>query len=169
LEVRRDWVDLGDIVQRAATAARRRFVGRRVEVEASAIDLAFGDATLLEQALGNLIENALIHGGPDATVRIVLGQDAATLKVSVIDDGRGIPTEILPWIFDKFYSGRSADRHAGQWDGSHGGAGLGLAIAKGVIEAQGGTIEAVSPVANGRGARFVLSLPRRAREDEDIG
>ena len=165
LEVRRDWVDLGDIVQRAATAARRRFAGRRIEVETGAIDLAFGDATLLEQAIGNLVENALVHGGPDASVRIVLGQDEATLKVAVIDDGRGIAADVLPRIFDKFYSGRTADGQAGQWDGSHGGVGLGLAIAKGVIEAQGGVLEAASPVANGHGARFVLSLPRRARTE----
>jgi two-component system, OmpR family, sensor histidine kinase KdpD len=168
LEVRRDWVDLGDIVQRAATAARRRFAGRRIEVEAGAIDLAFGDATLLEQAIGNLIENALVHGGPEAVVRIVLGQDDATLTVAVIDDGRGIATEVLPRIFDKFYSGRAADRNAGQWDGSHGGVGLGLAIAKGVIEAQGGEISAISPVANNHGAQFVLSLPRRTRMEAAI-
>ncbi len=160
LELRRDWVDLSDIVQRAAAAARRRFPGRRIEVAPGTVDLAFADATLLEHVVANLIENGLVHGGPETVLRLSLEQTASGLAITIEDDGRGIASDVLPRIFEKFYSGRAADRS----DGSHG-VGLGLAIAKGVVEAHGGTIEALSPMLNGHGTRFTVTLPLCARSE----
>ena len=70
----------------------------------------------------------------------------------VEDDGPGIPARLLPQIFEKFARGRATA------DGGEG-VGLGLAIAKGIVEAHGGRLSAESPVADGHGARFTLTLP----------
>ncbi len=79
------------------------------------------------------------------------------VALNVTDDGPGIPAETLPRIFDKFVKG--TEPAAINADGTQG-TGLGLAIAKGIMEAHGGAINAESPVANGRGARFVMTFPR---------
>jgi two-component system sensor histidine kinase KdpD len=77
--------------------------------------------------------------------------------VRVTDDGPGIGPQILPHAFEKFARGRSTE--SGVADGGES-TGLGLAIAKGIMQAHGGTIEALSPVAEGRGTRVTLCFPR---------
>jgi two-component system sensor histidine kinase KdpD len=80
-----------------------------------------------------------------------------SVSIRATDDGPGIPAEIMPRMFEKFVQGRIGNGRSG---GKPGGTGLGLAIAKGIVEAHGGSIAAESPVADGRGARVILTFPR---------
>ena len=107
------------------------------------------DAHQIERALANLIENALKYSPPEAPVRLQVSGTPSEVYVRVIDHGPGIPAEDLDRLFEPFQRGGAA---AGQR-----GAGLGLAIARGFAEANGGRVWAESRA--GQGATFVLALP----------
>jgi two-component system sensor histidine kinase KdpD len=156
LELRLDWIDLREIVDRVANAVRRRGARQRIEVALPAdLPLVRADATLVEQAVGNVIGNAIAHTSAETRVLVdaVTAPEAVTLYVT--DDGPGIPIQALPQVFDKFIKADTTAADGGK------GTGLGLAIAKGIMEAHGGTIAAASPHANGRGTRLVLTFPRQ--------
>ena len=156
LELRQDWIDLREIVDRIASAARRRGAKQRIEVALPAdLPLVKADATLVEQAIGNVIGNAVVHTPAETRVVVdaLVGPKEVTLHVA--DDGPGIPLQTLPQIFDKFVKADATQADGGQ------GTGLGLAIAKGIMEAHGGTVSAETPRADGRGTRIVLTFPRQ--------
>jgi two-component system sensor histidine kinase KdpD len=156
LELRLDWVDLKDIVGRVVGAARRRGASQIFEVGLPAdLPLVRADATLIEQAIGNLIANAVAHTPPQTHVVVTASVTPDQVAVHVVDDGPGIASDALPRIFDKFVKAQDSETDGGQ------GTGLGLAIAKGIMEAHGGTIAAESPVASGRGIRMTLSFARK--------
>ena len=119
--------------------------------------LVRADAKLADQALANVVCNAVSHTSGDS--RIVVGADVSerTIALHVTDDGPGIPSQILPHAFEKFVRARSLE--SGRADGGEV-TGLGLAIAKGIMEAHGGSITANSPVAHDRGTSVVLTFPR---------
>jgi two-component system sensor histidine kinase KdpD len=157
LEVRRDWVDLREVVERVVSAARRRAASRPIAVTMPAdLPLMRADATLVEQAVSNVIGNAIAHTPPGTAVTIDAVVEAERLILCVTDDGPGIATAVLPRIFDKFVRGQPGSSRA---DGGEG-TGLGLAITKGIMEAHGGSVAAASPVANSRGTRISLFFPR---------
>jgi two-component system sensor histidine kinase KdpD len=134
---------------------RRRGATQRIETRLPAdLPLVRADATLAEQAIGNVVANAVVHTPRDSRVIVdaAAGDDGVALGVT--DDGPGIAPAVKAHIFDKF-----ARAPAGPADGGES-TGLGLAIAKGIMEAHGGAIRLDSPVANGRGARFTLVFPR---------
>ena len=110
------------------------------------------DAFRIEQALYNLLDNALKHSGKSgARVSVDASSDATTVTVSICDDGVGIPLSDQPHIFERFYrvhKDRSRDA---------GGTGLGLSIVKHTVQAHGGSIAVQSRP--GAGATFVMSLP----------
>ncbi|MFL5258953.1 MAG: DUF4118 domain-containing protein, partial [Hyphomicrobiales bacterium] len=114
LELRSDWVDVREILERVIARARRREPLRRIELAIpSGLPLIRADATLLEQAFSNVLENALVHTPEAASVRIDALAGPAGVQVRVTDDGPGIPPETLPRIFDKFVRGhRETDRQA---------------------------------------------------------
>ena len=156
LELRRDWIDLREIVDRVTSAARRHGARQRIEIALPAdLPLVRADATLVEQAIGNVIGNAVVHTPPETRVLVdaMIGPEKIELRVT--DDGPGIPAQALPQIFDKFVKADTTQADGGQ------GTGLGLAIAKGIMEAHGGAIAAESPHANGRGTRVALTFPRQ--------
>ena len=156
LELRRDWIDLREIVDRVTSAARRHDARQQIDVALpSDLPLARADATLFEQAIGNVIGNAIVHTPPETRIVVdaVVVPNEVVLRVT--DDGPGIPPHALPHVFDKFVKADTKEADGGQ------GTGLGLAIAKGIMEAHGGTIAAESPHANGRGTRIVLAFPRQ--------
>ena len=99
---------------------------------------ALADARLLEQVLVNVLDNALRYAPPHSWISVTARAAAGRITIEVSDEGVGIPPTDLPHVFDSFYRARHGDRVAP-------GTGLGLAIARGMIEAMGGTIEAVSP------------------------
>jgi signal transduction histidine kinase len=145
LELRKQVVDLPELVRRdvagriAAGGAEDKFA---VVVD-STLDELWADPDKLAQVIGNIIENALRHG--DGTVTITVGTADGGATVEVVDEGDGIKREALPRIFTKFWH-----------DARRGGTGLGLFIAKGIVDAHGGAIEAGNSAAGGAAVRFRL-------------
>jgi two-component system sensor histidine kinase GlrK len=115
------------------------------------------DSVRIEQVLDNLLSNALKFSPEGGIVKVLMKPDvqAGVLEVSVSDTGPGIPAEDLPHIFERFYQGRT---HAKQ---SLPGSGLGLALAKKVVEAHGGRIWIESEPNKGTTVRFILRLTKR--------
>lgn len=113
------------------------------------------DAARIQRVLVNLVENALRHTPEGGQVTITASERDGAVQIDVADTGEGIDPADLPRVFERFYRGeksRSRDR---------GGAGLGLAIARGIVEAHGGRIWVDST--RGQGSTFCLSLPRDQR------
>jgi signal transduction histidine kinase len=115
------------------------------------IDPLYMDAGRIGRVLNNLVGNAIRHAPAGGIVHVRANNLSDRVMVEVIDNGRGIPAQDLPHIFERFYRGEKSRSR------STGGSGLGLAIAKGVVEAHGGEIEVES--IPGR-TRFYLVLPR---------
>lgn len=111
------------------------------------------DATLLQRAIGNLVENAIVHSGKGSVVRLSVRARNGHAEIVVSDTGRGIPEAALPRIFDRFYQVDQVRSSAN----SRRGVGLGLAISRSIISLHGGTIEVESRL--GAGTRFVVRLP----------
>lgn len=109
-----------------------------------------GNIELIERALQNLIQNAIQHTPSDGKVVIEAKPHAMGVAISVSDNGHGIPSEDLPYIFDRFFKARGAPTNAA-------GAGLGLAIAKRIMEIHGVPIQARSEIDVGTTFEFMLS------------
>ena len=114
------------------------------------------DRTRMTQVVGNLLENAILHSPEGSVVTIsARAPDTETLRLAVADQGRGIDPEVLPQIFDRFYRVDPSRARA------TGGSGLGLTIAKQLVEAHQGTIGVESKV--GKGSCFYVELPLSSR------
>src|SRR4026208_5276 len=114
------------------------------------------DAIRIEQVMDNLLSNALKFSPEGGIVKTQMKSDnkAGVLEVAVSDVGPGIPTDELPHIFERFYQGSTKSRH------SVPGSGLGLALAKKVVEAHGGRIWIESEIKKGTTVRFILRLTK---------
>jgi two-component system sensor histidine kinase KdpD len=110
------------------------------------------DAGLVTQLLANLIENAARHTPAGTRIRVQAEAQPGVVWVHVDDDGPGLPPGPPEALFAKFHRGRA--------EGAGGGAGLGLAICRAIVEAHGGRISATRRVPHG--ARFSFTLPREA-------
>jgi signal transduction histidine kinase len=148
-------IDLAELVRGTldewTPEARRRGISLQVRLPVGPLPLN-GDPIRLTQALGNLIENALKYAGPNGWVRVDVAPALfGSYELAVSDSGPGIPLDILPRIFERYF------RVEGRASGGPGGMGLGLAIARAIVLAHGGELTAESP--RGSGARFVLRLP----------
>jgi two-component system, OmpR family, sensor histidine kinase MtrB len=154
-------LNLADVA-REVVARRNRGGEHLVSVEIDADPDALttlADKQRLERVVGNLVDNALVHGnGRDVTVRVESSD--GFLLLSVEDLGPGIPGEALSRIFERFFK---ADPARQRGDGR--GSGLGLAIARENAHLHGGEIDVES--VHGRGARFTLRLPRRREEPQE--
>lgn len=109
------------------------------------------DSPRISQVLRNLLENALAHTAEGDAITVTAAQQGNWVEVSVVDTGEGIPAEGLPNIFERFYR---VDKSRAR---TTGGSGLGLTIAKRLVEAHGGTIQAQSE--QGKGSRFSFTVP----------
>jgi signal transduction histidine kinase len=109
------------------------------------------DVERMVQVLGNLMSNALRYTLPGGQITLASGRAGEQVWLSVADNGEGIPAEDLPHVFERSYRGDKARRHP------EGESGLGLSIAKSLVEAQGGTISAASEI--GIGTTFTIHLP----------
>jgi two-component system sensor histidine kinase ChvG len=110
----------------------------------------------LGQVFRNLIDNARSFSAPEGEVRVVIGRDRGRVSIAVEDDGPGMPPENLETVFERFYTSRPRGAAFG------GNSGLGLSIARQIIEAHDGRIHAenrLGPDGQVTGARFVVSLP----------
>ncbi len=110
------------------------------------------DSDRLGEVLANLLENALRHTPSGGRVEVAAAHDGATVELIVSDSGEGIPPEHLERVFERFHRVDPARARAS------GGSGIGLSIARAIVEAHGGRIRAESE-GTGRGARFVVALP----------
>lgn len=147
LPLRRTRIPIAEVLDTIATRFRRRAAdeGRKIEVAARTDLVALADRRRLEQALGNLVENALRHGA--GTVRLEAAGAAGTLALHVMDEGKGFAPDFLERAFDRFSRG----------DGSQSGAGLGLAIVAAIAQAHGGTATASN--AHAGGGNVTLTIP----------
>jgi two-component system, OmpR family, sensor kinase len=151
LELRREPVDLLELARTEAERTQLVAPDQQVEVRGEPVTVP-GDASRLAQVLGNLLDNARRHAGGGAVTVTVSGGDPATVLVT--DDGPGVPPADRERIFDRLVRLDEAR-------GEDGGAGLGLAIARGIARAHGGDLRCVDPP-SGRGAAFELTLRRAA-------
>jgi len=152
-------VDVPDLLADVETSfsgqAAAREIELKVAVEGDPAGLQIeGDADRLDQVLSNLVANALRHTPPGGHVSLAAGRENGAVRIRVTDTGEGIAAEDLPYVFDRFWRGDKARGHEGG-----AGAGLGLAIARQLVEAHGGTIAAASAEPPERGARFTIVLP----------
>jgi signal transduction histidine kinase len=158
LQLRRQQTDLQSIVGAAVETARPLIDERqhRLDVDVPADLHVYGDPLRLAQVLSNLLTNAAKYTNPRGDIRIMATEVDAELVISVEDSGIGITSEDLPKVFGMFAQVRSAQEHAA------GGLGIGLALAKGIVDLHGGRIEAASG-GIGKGSRFTVRLPGASR------
>ncbi len=142
-----------DVVEGHQVAAAGRGV-RLSAVVPARLGVIHADSDRLAQVLGNLLDNALRHTPSGGSVTVSARAVDGGVSIDVADTGEGISPEHLPHIFERFYR---ADPARG---GQDGGSGIGLAIAKALVEAHGGTITALSP-GPGAGSTFTVRIPDR--------
>jgi signal transduction histidine kinase/ActR/RegA family two-component response regulator len=149
-------VALASAVREAVEMVRPFASSREVQLEMTLDDspgaTVTGDRARLVQAFSNLLDNAIKFSRPGGRVNISYEQNEKAATVRVEDEGRGISSDFLPYVFERF---RQED---GSKTRAHGGLGLGLALVKSFVEAHQGTIEATSG-GPGKGSRFTILLP----------
>lgn len=162
LNIRADWVDVRDVLNAAEERVSRRLEGRALTRDFPAqLSLVMLDQGLLEQAVVNILENAIAYSPDGSTIELAAYEDRGSVVISIEDEGKGIPTAELERVFDKFRRMEEpSDRSKG--------AGLGLAISKGFVEAMSGRIAAASPIADGHGTRILISLPKAIATHRDL-
>src|SRR5574341_830161 len=140
----RQWGSVAEICNNVFDRCAGALGQRRAQVDcAETLPLVRVDSRLIAQALANLVENAAKYSPPKGRIIVRAWLEGEQLLMSVTDEGPGIAPEEIDRIFDKFYRG---SRRAGE---QNGGTGMGLAIARGIIEAHGGRIWATSKPGRG--------------------
>jgi signal transduction histidine kinase len=146
-------VDLAQVVEKALDALHPSAEAKSVTVEADLdrpLKIAAGDPDRLHQVVSNLLSNAVKFTPGGGTIGVSLKRDGSEARITVRDSGDGIAAAFLPYIFERFRQGEGR--------GQSGGLGLGLAIARHIVEQHGGTIGVESP-GEGQGTTFTVRLP----------
>jgi signal transduction histidine kinase len=147
-------VPIGPLVQQVVSEIEVARAGKRVHIEQEIpgdLPSLDADAERVHQVLFNLVDNAVRFVPDGGEVTIAAQRHNGSVEISVADNGVGIPREHLPRLFERFYRGDAARSRDG------GGTGIGLAIARSVVEAHGGSIRAQSEP--GIGSVFSFDLP----------
>lgn len=154
--------DLAELVRRRVSQTEVGALAKNVSLSTQITEKlppAMADGRRVEQVIANLLNNALKHTPSGGTIVVTVSQDGEPadrpIVVSVADNGEGIPAEHLPHVFERFYRVDDARSR------SAGGAGLGLAIARQMVELHGGRIWVESEP--GKGSKFTFTLPTYAR------
>ena len=157
IRLQRSPVAVRSLVQEVIALLRPAAECKRVTLalDSDADVAADADADKLKQVLINLLDNAIKFAPPQSQVRLVIANGVGGLRLTVEDQGPGIDAADVPYLFERFYRGRSSDGTAGS--------GLGLAIARNLARLHGGDISVESTP--DRGSRFTLSLPAAATAD----
>ncbi|PZS19925.1 MAG: two-component sensor histidine kinase [Acidimicrobiales bacterium] len=152
-------VDVPTVLRRSVEAFGPRAEALRVELRLSVVDhlTARVDSVRLRQMVDNLVDNALRFAPPGSVVELRLTAANGALEVEVLDSGPGFPPEFMAHAFERF---QRPDDHRGR---VHGGAGLGLAIVRALVEAHGGRVTADNRTEGGASVR--IHLPARGRHD----
>jgi signal transduction histidine kinase len=148
-------IGLNPIIESAIEVVRPAAEAKQIRIEfekpSEQVRVA-GDAARLQQVIWNLLSNAVKFSADPGVVIVRLEKAEDHALVSVSDNGVGIPSEFLPYVFDRF---RQAD---GSSTRRHGGLGLGLAIVRHIVEMHGGSVR-VRSGGRGQGTTFVIELP----------
>ncbi|HEY82745.1 MAG TPA: PAS domain S-box protein [Dehalococcoidia bacterium] len=151
-QLRREKYHLAEIVKSASSRLASLTAKHRLQLKLpTELPLILADKDGIGQVLTNLVDNAVKYSPEDTEITIEAHLTGDEITVSVIDQGEGIPAELLDKVFDRFYQAESIV------SGRKSGTGLGLSICKGIIEAHGGRIWVESKL--GEGSRFSFSLP----------
>ncbi len=155
LEIRRDTIDLRAAIRHAVDAARPLALAVEQDLRLDFADSPLpvrGDETRLIQVIGNLINNAIKFTNTGGKITVSAAIEGAMIVVRVGDTGRGMSRQLLPHVFEMFVQGEPNSR-------TQTGLGIGLALAKQMVDLHGGRIEAHSE-GPGRGSEFCVFLPR---------
>lgn len=158
LQLKLEEASISDLISDALESMRAQADSKKVRLTGHVepdIPFIMVEAAKIHRVLCNLVQNAIRHTPADGTVAITASTINEGVEVDVVDTGEGIANEDLPRIFDQFYRGEKSRSR------STGGAGLGLAIAKGIVEAHGGRIWVESEPGIGAVFRLVLPVPGR--------
>jgi two-component system sensor histidine kinase KdpD len=162
LNIKSDWTDVRDVLNAAAQRISRRLGARDLTRDFPAdLSMVMVDEGLLEQAVVNILENAIAYSPDGSRIELAAYEDRGSVVISIEDEGKGIPTPELERVFDKF---RRMEEPSDRTQG----AGLGLAIAKGFVEAMNGRIAAASPIVDDHGTRVLISLPKAIATHRDL-
>jgi two-component system, OmpR family, sensor histidine kinase BaeS len=149
LRLHREPIDVAVLVNETLDAFRAEATSAGVQLTESVaghLPAMDGDPGRMRGVLGNLVSNALAHSHRGGHIRVVGEATQQSVRLTVTDDGAGIPPELLPRVFDRFVKGPGST-----------GSGLGLAIVRDVVEAHGGSVAATST--EGQGAAISVTLP----------
>lgn len=149
LELHLAWVDPADVVRAAVNRASRTFHSARIEADLPELPMLRLEAALLEQALFNLLDNAVKFAPTASPVTVTATTGGEGVALTVTDLGPGIPPQAMAEIFKPFYRA----------DPQRPGTGLGLTICIGIVQAMGGSLTATSPVQDGHGTALCITLP----------
>ena len=160
----RQWVDPSAVLERVARGFAPQARWKRVQLKWQSdpeLPPIHVDSAGLEQVLTNLVANALNAAPARSLVQLgarLAAPGCGSIEFEVLDQGTGIAPEVLPRLFEPFFT----TRH------EHGGTGLGLAVAQGIVRAHGGSIQASNRTDSACGARFCVSLPLSERRTEIV-
>jgi two-component system, OmpR family, sensor kinase len=147
-------VDLGRLVGDAVDDARATAPDREIDSRVPAPAVVMGDAHQLRQVLANLVRNALVHTPAGTPIEVSVAPSDGAVRLEVRDHGPGLPTANPDELFERFW------RSEGGRERGRAGAGLGLAIVAGIVDAHGGSVHAAN--APDGGASFIVTLPAAA-------
>ncbi|MDO8578102.1 MAG: ATP-binding protein [Dehalococcoidales bacterium] len=154
LKLNRHEVDAVELIKQAAAVVQAKAISREIVIATHLpenLPAADVDPHRINQVLHNLLENAIVYTPAGGMITITAEPKGKQIVISVTDTGEGIPANELPFIFERFYR---VDKSRSRRTGGHG---LGLTIARRLVEAHGGKIEAYSEA--GKGSRFVFTVP----------
>jgi two-component system sensor histidine kinase BaeS len=156
LPLEHEKVRIADLMRDTATSYKGQLetagIQLALEIPGDSENLSVqGDAGRFSQVLDNLVANAIRHTPPGGTISLKAWMAEDRVRIQVSDNGKGIPAEDIPNIFDRFWRGDASREDS---------TGLGLAIARQLVQAHGGTITVVSEP--GKGTTFTIELPQNA-------
>jgi signal transduction histidine kinase/CheY-like chemotaxis protein len=160
IEIRREPVDVAMLIHSAVETSRPVIDAAQTHLEVSVpaeTITVFGDPMRLSQVFSNLLNNAAKYTNQRGEIWVTASVQGKYVEVSIRDTGIGIPSDMLPYIFDMFMQ---VDRSAGR---AQGGLGIGLTLVRTLVELHGGAIE-VRSEGTGRGSEFIVRLPIAQRE-----
>ena len=153
--------DLAEVIDSAVATVRPAAEAKGIPLRltlARGLPAHFIDPERIQQVVWNLLANAIKFSPQNTPVEVDLRGDGEQTVIEVIDHGPGIPRDFLPFVFERF---RQADSSSSR---THAGLGIGLALAKDLVELHGGTIDVQSE--EGRGSRFTVRLPQPAADSD---
>jgi two-component system phosphate regulon sensor histidine kinase PhoR len=156
----KSWIAVEQLLAETVESCRFRAEERHTTILTGIEDPAhldvFVNGSLMVQALGNLVVNAITYSDEHSSVRLEAKVEEQYVTFTVSDTGQGIPKEALQRIFERFYRVDAARSR------NQGGTGLGLSIVKHIVQVHGGTVTVESEL--GKGSTFTITLPRSTRE-----